>query len=69
MGYSMCPSYVMVLKLSKKAHFLQFCTDLSKKLESVKAFYIYASESSHPTLPENDITYRGMSHGSRDISN
>ena len=28
---SMFPSWVMVLKLSKKCNFLQFCADLSKK--------------------------------------
>ena len=32
---SMFPSRVMVLKLSKKVHFLQFCAGLSKKPESV----------------------------------
>ena len=41
---SMFPSSVMVLKLSKKVHFLQFCADLSKKSKSVKAIYIYAYE-------------------------
>ena len=59
----------MVLKLSKKVHFLQFCADLSKKSKSVKAIYIYASESSHYTLSENDMVYRGLSHRSWDISN
>ena len=34
---SMFPVWVMVLKLSKKMHFLQFCADLSEKLKSVKA--------------------------------
>ena len=43
---SMFPSWVMVLKLSKKVHFLQFCADLSKKSKSIKAIYIYASERS-----------------------
>ena len=65
---SMFPSWVMVLKLSKKVHFLQFCADLSKKSKSVKAIYIYASESSHYTLWENRIVYRGLSHHSWDIS-
>ena len=51
---SMFPSRVIVLKLSKKVHFLQSCADLSKKPKSVKAIYIYASESSHYTLSEND---------------
>ena len=36
---SMLPSGVMVLKLSKKVHFLQFCADLSQKPKSVKAIY------------------------------
>ena len=36
----MFPYWVMVLKLSKKVHFLQFCTDFSKKPKSVKAIYI-----------------------------
>ena len=29
---SMSPSLVMVIKIPNKAHFLQFCADLSKKL-------------------------------------
>ena len=36
----MFPSCVMVLKLSKKVHFLQFCVDFRKKPKSVKAIYI-----------------------------
>ena len=44
---SMFPSWVMVLRLSKKVHFLQFCAELSKKPESAKAIYIYTTESSH----------------------
>ena len=44
---SMSPSCVIVLKLSKKVLFLQFCADLSK---SIKAVYINASERSHYTL-------------------
>ena len=32
---SIFPSRVMVLKLSEKVHFLQFCADLSKKAKSV----------------------------------
>ena len=55
---SMCLSYVMVLKLSKK---------LSKKRRSVKAIYIYASQSSHYTLSENDMVYKGLSNRSWDI--
>ena len=52
---SMFPFWVMVLKLSKKLQFLQFCDDLNKISESVTAIYIYASESSHYTISENDI--------------
>ena len=50
----------MVLKLSKKVQFLQFCAVLSKKPEFVKTTCIYASESSHYTLSENDMVYRGL---------
>ena len=49
----MFPSWVMVPKLSKTAYFLRFCADLSKKSNSVKAIYIYASESSRYALSEN----------------
>ena len=42
----MFPSRVMVLKLLNKVHFNKF----------VKAAYIYASESSHCTLSENDLS-------------
>ena len=51
----MFPSWVMVRKLSKKVHFSQFCADLSQKSKSVKVIYIYASESSHYSLSENDM--------------
>ena len=61
----MFPSWVMVLKLSKK---MQFCADLSKKFKSIKAIYIYVCESSHYTLSENPMVSRGVSHGSWDIS-
>ena len=47
---SIFPSWAMVLKFSKKFHFIKFCGDLSKKPKSVKAIYIHASESSHYTL-------------------
>ena len=50
----------MVLKLSVKVHFLQFCADLSKKSKSIKAIYIYASERSRYTLSENGIVYYAM---------
>ena len=65
----MFPSWVMVCNLSKKVHFLQFCSDLSKKSKSVGAIYIYVSESSHYTLLENVMIYRGLRHRSWNISN
>ena len=52
----MFPSWVIILKLSKKVHFFQFCADLSKKISKcIKAIYIYASERSHYALSENGI--------------
>ena len=66
---SMFPTWVMVCKLSKKVHFLQFCADLSKKSKSVEAIYIYASESTHFTYSENATISRSLSHRSLDISN
>ena len=65
---SMLPTWVMVCKLSKKVHILQFCADLSKKSKSVEAIYIYASESSHYILSQNATIYKGLSHRSWDIS-
>ena len=47
---SMFPSWVMVCKLSEKGHFLQYWADLSKRSKSVKAIYIYGSESFHCTI-------------------
>ena len=47
--------WVMFFNLSKKVHFLQYCAGLGKKPKSDKAIYIYASESFHFTLSENDI--------------
>ena len=44
---SMFAFLVLVLKLSKNYIFLQFSADLSKKPNSGKIIYIYASESSH----------------------
>ena len=49
----------MVLKLSKKVHFLQFCTDPSK---SIKVIYIYASETSRYAFSENGIVYYAMTY-------
>ena len=51
----------MVLKFSKKVHFLHIFADHNKKSKFVKAANIYASESSHYTLSENDMVYRGLS--------
>ena len=65
---SMFLFWVMVLKLSKKVHFLQFHTDLRKKSKSVNSIYIYASKSSHYTLLENGMVYRALSHHSWEIN-
>ena len=43
---SMFPSWVMVLNLSKKVLFLEFCVDTSKKSKSIREIYIDASERS-----------------------
>ena len=51
----MFPSWVIVLKLPKKEHFLQFCSDLSKK--SIKVVYLDISERFWFALSENDIFY------------
>ena len=66
---SMFPFWFMVFKLSKKVYFLQFCPELSNKSKSVKAMHIYACESSHYTLSENDTVYTGLRHCLWDISN
>ena len=65
---SMFPSWIMVLKLSKNVHFLQFCADISKKPKSVKATDIYAPGICYDTFSENDMVYRGLSHRLWDIS-
>ena len=65
---SMFPSRVW-FSIAKKSVFLHFCTDPSKKSNSITAIYIYASESSYYSLSENDMVYRGLSHRSWDISN
>ena len=64
---SMFPFRVMVLKLSKKVHFLQFCADISKKSKYIKAIYIYASERARCTLLENGIVYYAMVYCFGDI--
>ena len=58
----------MVLKLSKKVNFLQFCADLSKKSKSIKAIYIHASERSRHALSGNGIVYYAMTYSFGDIS-
>ena len=64
----MFPSWVW-FSIVEKCVFLQFCTDPSKKFNSIIAIYIYASEISYYSLSINDMVYRGLSHRSRDISN
>ena len=63
----MFPSRVMVLKLSIKVHFLQFCTDLSKKFKSIKVIYIYAPERCCYALSGNGIVYYDMRYCFGDI--
>ena len=58
----------MVFKLFKKAYFLQFCADLSKKFKPIKEIYIYASEKSRYTLLENGIVYYAITDCFGDIS-
>ena len=64
----MFPSRVMVLKLSKKVHFLQFCADLNKKSKFFKAIYIYTSEKFCYALSQNGIVYCAMTDCFGDIS-
>ena len=52
---SLLPSWVMVLKLSKKVHFLQFCADHSQKRKCVKVIYVYGSEGFYYSLSESDM--------------
>ena len=54
----------MVLKLSKKVHFLQFCADLGKKSKSLKTI----SERFCYTFSENGIVYCAMTYYFGDIS-
>ena len=61
------PSWVMVPKLPKTVHFLQIYADLSKKINSIKAIYLYPSERPHQALSENSIIYRVLSNSSQDI--
>ena len=64
----MFPSWVIVITLSKKVHFLQCCGDLSKKSKSIKATYIYASERSCYALSENGIVCYAMTYCFGNIS-
>ena len=64
----MLRSRVMVIRLSKKVHFWQFCAALSRKSKSIKTIYIYASERPRYTLSENGIVYYAMTYCFRDIS-
>ena len=57
----------MVLKLSEKVHFLQFCADISKKCKSIKEIYIYVSERSRYALSENGIVSYAMTYCLGDI--
>ena len=54
---SMFPSWVVILKLSKKVHFFNFVLTSAKKSNYVKAIYIYASERSCYALSENVVYY------------
>ena len=47
----MLPSWVMILKLSKKVHF---------KSKYIKAIYTYASERSRYSFSENGIVFYAM---------
>ena len=53
-------SLVMVLKLSKKVHCLQFSADFRKKFNCNKAIYLYAFERSRYALSENGIVSCAM---------
>ena len=51
--------------LKQKSAFLQILErNLRKKCKSVTTIYIYATESSHYTLSENDMVYRRLSYRS-----
>ena len=76
----MFPSCVMVLKLSKKVHFLQFCaglasllitslltTNLTSLFKSIKAIYICTSERFRYALSENGTVYCAMTYFFRNI--
>ena len=63
----MFSSWVMVFKLSKKVHFLQFCAELSKKSTPIKAIYICACERYCYALSENGIVYYAITYCFGDI--
>ena len=65
---SMFPSWVMVLKLSKKVHFLQFCADLSTESRSIKAIFIYVFGRYRYALSENGSVYYEITYCFGDIS-
>ena len=54
---SMFPSWVMVLKLSKKCIFCNFVLTSARNLSLLKQIYMYASERSRYSLSENGIVY------------
>ena len=56
----MFPSWVMIIKLSKKVHFFNFVLTSAKKSKHIKAIYIYGSEKSRYALSENGIVYHVM---------
>ena len=58
----------MVFKLLKNTFFCNFLLTSVKKPKSLKAIYIYGSESSHDTLSENGMVYRCLRHCLLDIS-
>ena len=66
--FFMFPSWVMILKLSKKVHFFNFVLTLAKKSKYVKAIDIYASETSRYAVSEKVIVYYAMTSCFEDIS-
>ena len=54
--------WVMVFKLSKSLHFLQYFDNLSKKSEAIKEFYIYPSERSCFAWFKNGVVYFDMTY-------
>ena len=59
-------------KKLRRVIFQMFIKDeisICQKPKSVKAIYIHGFESFYYSLSENDMSYRGLSHRSWDISN